>query len=142
MVGWYNYLDHMSDVIIEAYGGTLEEAFKYAGIGFYDLIVDVDKIEEKVKEEIHLDGYDLEELLYNWIEALILSLELKNLVFKEFEVKINRVNEKYVLHAIGYGESYDKRKHGYKTHVKAVTFHQMVVCKRGELYYLRYLVDL
>ncbi len=134
----YRFLDHMTDAYIEAEGSSLEEAFENAAKGLIDTMLDIDKIEAKDKIRIEAEGYDLEELLYNWLEEILLKLSIERVALREFKVKIkdNR------LEAEAYGEPLDLKKHNYKVEIKAVTYHLMEVKKEDSKYKVRFLLDL
>ncbi len=134
----YRFLDHMTDAYIEAEGSSLEEAFENAAKGLIDTMLDIDKIEAKDKIRIEVEGYDLEELLYNWLEEILLKLSIERVALREFKVKIkdNR------LEAEVYGEPLDLKKHNYKVEIKAVTYHLMEVKKEDSKYKVRFLLDL
>jgi SHS2 domain-containing protein len=128
----------MTDAYIEAEGSSLEEAFENAAKGLIDTMLDIDKIEAKDKIRIEVEGYDLEELLYNWLEEILLKLSIERVALREFKVKIkdNR------LEAEVYGEPLDLKKHNYKVEIKAVTYHLMEVKKEDSKYKVRFLLDL
>ena len=45
----YQFLDHMTDAYIEAYGNTTEEAFEFAARAVVDTMISVDNV-NSVKE--------------------------------------------------------------------------------------------
>ncbi len=138
----HRFLDHTADIKIEAWGNSIEEAFEAAGVALYDVILDVENIEEKIEKRIEANGFDMMSLLYNWIDSLILIFELDNLVFRDFKVEIERNGEDYRLRAVANGEEYKREKHGYKVHVKAMTYHEMEIIEEGERVFIRYVVDI
>lgn len=142
----YRFLEHTADIKVEAWGDSLENAFRAAGIAFYDIILNIGSVEARIKHEFTVDGFDLMSLLFNYIEYLILAFELDSLVFKDFNIEIKKTGEEYKLDAVGYGELYNKDKHGYKVHVKAMTYHEMEILKKTEnsdsRYLIRYIVDI
>lgn len=138
----YRFLEHTADIMIEAWGSTLEEAFEAAGIAFYDVIINVNKINKKITYKLEASGFDLMSLLYDWIEKLILIFELENLVFGDFKIVIDKNEETYRIRGTGYGEKYVKELHGYKVHVKAMTYHEMSIEEKDDLIYLKYVVDI
>ena len=138
----HRFLDHTADIKIEAWGDTLEEAFEAAGTAFYDVMLDVNKVEKRIEKEIKVSGFDIMSLLFNWIDKLILIFELDNLVFRDFKVDIEIDGEDYRLEALGFGEEYDREKHGYKVHVKAMTYHEMEVVEEENRVVVRYVVDI
>ena len=138
----YTYLPHTADIKVEAWGDSLEEAFENAGKGFSDIVVDIRRVSKKIERIIETEGEDLEELLYNFIENLILSLEIDGLIFSEFHVNISKKNERYILTCKCLGEEINPGKHSYKVHVKAITYHEMEIKKEDKKYIIRYIVDI
>ncbi|ASJ16461.1 archease [Thermococcus chitonophagus] len=126
MKTWEHY-EHTADIGIRGYGDSLEEAFEAVAIALFDVIVDVNKVEKKEVREIEVEGDDLESLLYNFLEELLVIHDIEGLVFRDFEVKIERVNGKYRLKAKAYGEKFDPEKHEPKEEVKAITYHDMKI---------------
>lgn len=137
----YRFLNHTADIKVEAWGETLEEAFKNAGIAFYDIILDIKNVKKKISKKIEVDGFDLESLLFNWIDKLILLFELETIVFRDFDIHISQESELYKLTATGYGEKYNKEIHGYKVHVKAMTYHEMTI-RKDKKHIVRFVVDI
>lgn len=130
----------MADALIEAWGKDLEEAFINAARAFYDTMVNEENIEVNEERRVEVKGHDLEELLYNWIEELIYLFEVENWLSAKYNIKILK-NDKWILKGKLYGERYSKEKHGSKTHIKAVTYHEMKV-EINDNVKLRYLLDL
>ncbi|MEM1891289.1 MAG: archease, partial [Nitrososphaerota archaeon] len=80
------FLDHMSDVYVEAYGQTMEEAFKEAGLALFDVISDTKDVKPEVERDVYAEGFDMYSLLYNWLEQLLLLFELEGLLVSNIEV--------------------------------------------------------
>ena len=68
----YRDLEHMTDAFIEVTGNTLEEAFENAGISVVDTMIDINLVEEKRHKKIEIIAKDLNNLLYNWLEEIII----------------------------------------------------------------------
>jgi SHS2 domain-containing protein len=81
----FEYAEHTADVMIVAYGCTLEEAFANAAYGFANFIYDTSKVEPKQRVEIEVTGVDLEQLLFNWIDELLYRLDGENFAFNKIE---------------------------------------------------------
>jgi len=64
----YEFLEHTADIYIAAYGRNLEEAFANAARAMFDSMTDLEKIEPKERRDIVVEGMDLEQLLYNWLQ--------------------------------------------------------------------------
>ncbi|AEC51039.1 hypothetical protein PNA2_0121 [Pyrococcus sp. NA2] len=128
MKKWEHY-EHTADIGIRGYGDSLEEAFEAVAIALFDVIVNVNKVEKKEVREVEVEGDDLESLLYNFLEELLVLHDMEHLVFRDFDVKIEKVNGRYKLKAKAYGEKLDLEKHEPKEEVKAITYHDMKIEK-------------
>lgn len=136
----YRYLEHITDAFIEVTGNTLEEAFENAGISVVDTIVDIKSVEEKTEKKIEVNGKDLNNLLYNWLEEIIIVTITEGFATKKFSVKLEK-NEEYRLVATLNGEEIDFEKHHFKVEIKAPTFHLMEI-KQNSHVVMRFLLDL
>ncbi|MGE0243092.1 MAG: archease [Nitrososphaeraceae archaeon] len=80
----FRYLDHMTDLVVEAYGSTLKELFSNSAIAVVNAMFDITKVEATDSIEIISEGYDFKSLLYDWIEKVILSIYIDKLVITDF----------------------------------------------------------
>jgi SHS2 domain-containing protein len=139
----FEFLEHMGDAYIAAYGESLEEAFSNAGLAMFEVMTDTKLIEPQLKDEIKVEGEDEEGLLHNWLEALLLKFEIELKLYSIFNVKkITRVNELFILEAEVFGEIFNKNKHLSKTEVKAVTYHKMSVSQEADKFIVKFILDL
>jgi SHS2 domain-containing protein len=143
MSGGYRFLEHISDVYVEAWGGSLEEAFENAAKAMFDTMTELNKIEEKIEEKISAEGEDEQELLYSWLENLLIKYEVEGLVFSRFKVsEIREKNGCLKLQALAYGEKLNLDKHPSKVEIKAVTYHMMEIKRENGRIVLRVLFDI
>ncbi len=139
----FEFLEHMGDAYIAAYGETLEEAFSNAGLAMFEVMTDTKLIEPKLRDEIIVEGEDEIALLHNWLEALLLKFEIELKLYSSFNVKkIKRKNGAFLLEAEVFGETFNKDKHLSKTEVKAVTYHQMNISKEAGKFIVKFILDL
>ncbi len=139
----YRFLEHMTDAFIEAWGPTIERAFAQAGIALFETMLYPDKITPTSTENITVEGHDEKELLYNWLEAILLKFEIDGEALGKFDVQsIQYHKENLNLNGTAKGEAYDPEKHGRKVEVKGVTYHQMMIQKEKDRVLLRFLLDL
>ena len=140
----FSHLEHTADVLIEARGRTLEEAFEQAGIGVYEVITDTSAVEPKRRLDIDVTGSDLENLLYKWIEELLINTDSDGLVYSIFRVcRIERNSDgSYHIVSSVWGEEFDPEKHEERTIVKAMTYAQMEIKRDAECWVLRFVVDI
>ena len=139
----YTFLPHTTDAYVQATGTTIEEAFGYAATALIDTMCNVDTVSRSISEELRVEASDEVILLYNWLELLLLKFELEHRVLSSFEgMKISHESCKFFLHTKALGEMYDKKKHGAKVEVKAVTLHRMEVLTKDHLTVVRFILDL
>src|SRR5215218_5179981 len=151
----FRYLDHMTDLIVEAYGNTLEELFENSAIGLVNAMFEISKVDVTDSIKIIAEGYDFKSLLYDWIEKIILSIYIDRMIITKFDSlsfskrypantnnnnkKTERIiteeNEFYKLEGIGKGEIINLEKHEYKVEVKSITYHEMQIKRNQDGYY-------
>lgn len=134
-MGKITEVEHTADVMYIVEAGSLEELFEYAALGMFRYISpDLSRVSPIVGVELTCRGIDLENLLYRWLEDLLILHDTRGLVFSRFMVKgIYRVEEggeqSYILKGFAAGERYDSRRHVSGVVVKAVTYSQMAIEK-------------
>ena len=125
----YEPIDHTADVGVRAYGKTLEELFRNAAIGMFDIIADLETVGTTESKHLQLKAETLEDLYLNWHQELLFRSSVDRLVFKEFV--FDHLSEKD-LSATARGEPFDPDKQSLKKEVKAVTYHELKVRKTKE----------
>jgi SHS2 domain-containing protein len=139
----YEFLPHTTDAYVQAVGRTVEEAFVYAANALIDTMCNVGSVGRSMNEELHVEAPDEVMLLYNWLELLLLKFELEHRVFASFDMlRITSQGGKLILTAKASGEMYDRKKHGSKVEVKAVTLHKMEVSQKDHLAIVHFILDL
>ncbi len=137
------FLEHVTDAFIEAWGETFEKALAQAAAGLFETMVDVKAVRPIVTLDIDASGHDELELLYDWLEQLLLKFEIDRMVLGEFDVKdVVRKENMLTLTAAVKGEKYEPHRHGGKVEVKGVTYHLMSVEKIRERTVVRFILDL
>lgn len=118
----YEFIDHTADVVIRAFGDTLEDAFAEAAHGLFDIITDSAPVERQRKIEFSVEAIDRESLLVNFLSQLIVIHEIERLVLGHFNVSFTGQTE---LRVACYGEQFDAARHGRGIHVKGVAYHML-----------------
>jgi len=124
----FEILDHTADVGIIAYGGGMAEAFANAGKALFNLITDLDKVDEAESRDIEVTAPDRESLLVAWLNELIFLFDTENIILKRFEISEFSDNH---LKARGYGQKVDTARHELKVGVKAATYHMLKLEENG-----------
>jgi len=139
----YKFLPHTTDAYIQSVGATFEEALENAGLALFDTMCNLKSISHKQADDIEADGADEVELLYDWLDTLLLKFELEGKVYSKFRVDLMKAGSSTLhISAKAYGETYNRQVHGSKVEVKAVTYHRMEVVREVNSVILRFLLDL
>jgi SHS2 domain-containing protein len=138
----YKLLPHEADIGVQGIGSTLEEAFEEGAKAMFDVMVEIKKVEPKQAVDIDCDAYDIEALFVEWLNNLLAKRDIDDMVFSKFEVKISKVEKRFVLKAKAYGENIDQTKHGIKNEVKAATYSGLLYLEEGGKHYIQCILDI
>lgn len=139
----FEFLEHVSDAYVVAYGRSLEEAFGNAALAMFEVMVDTSTVEQKETDSFSLETDDEYGLLYKWLETLLVKFETEMKLYSRFNVvSIQKRDNLFKLSAEASGEVYSPQKHRSRVEVKAVTFHKMEIKTEPGLVSLRYILDL
>lgn len=134
----FKFLEHTADIKFQAFGKSLNEVFKNSALALKEAIADGKKIKPVREVNILIKGKDLESLLYNFLEELIYLLDAKNFLLGK--VKNIKVNEKkYKLTATLIGDK--ASNYIFSNLVKAVTYNNMLIKKKGKFFTAQVVLD-
>ena len=134
----YKFIEGItSDVMFEAYGANLKDVFSNSAEALFSMFCKLDQVEAKDERKIEVDADSLQDLMVNWLQALIAAVDIEGMFFSKF--KITKITEKH-LTAFVYGEPVSTKKG--KTVVKAVTYHQYEFKKTKDGYMCRVSLDI
>ena len=137
----FRFLEHTSDVYIEATGETLEEAFVQAAYALFETMTDLKSIEAQEKCQIKVDSEDLNALLFDLIDQFLYLFDVDGLIFSKFEFQIKK-DKKFELIANCWGEKFDPQKHPPRTEIKAPTYSLMEIIQEPANVTVRFVVDI
>jgi SHS2 domain-containing protein len=125
----YKFFDKTADAKFQAYGNTLEEAFKNAQEAMISIIYNIEEVLDyefdEQERDVIVEGTNLETLLYNFLEEVIFLMSAELFVGVVKKIQIIHVDEMYKLKAIMEGtQAINLEGHG---EVKAVTYNEMYV---------------
>ncbi|MEM0445123.1 MAG: archease [Nitrososphaerota archaeon] len=137
------FLEHTSDVYVEAYGSDLAVAFEEAAMALFEtLITNVESVSPAERRTLTAEGYDDLSLLYDWLERLLLLFEIDRFLVNRVRVLSLDRGEVYKVEGEVWGEKYDESKHIPGTHVKSPTYWLMEVKEEGGRAVVRYVLDI
>ncbi len=146
--GKFDYLEHTADIYIVAYGSDLLTLYENAGLALFESMTNTADLEKKIKKEIVSEGFDLESLLYKWLEDLLMLYYSENIMcgeIKVHELSIKRSDENEALYMIKgecIGDIFDPEKYEPKVEIKAVTYHMMRILKDEEGWRAYFVLDI
>ena len=119
----YVLIDHTADMMVRAFGSTLEECFGNAAYALFDQTVDLSNIGTSESVDIRVTGIDDEDRLFSFLSEMLFIEDADNLILREFDVRFE--GDDVVCTARG--ERLDRSKHRVRSEVKAVTYHMMQI---------------
>ncbi|MBI1802572.1 MAG: archease [Chloroflexi bacterium] len=123
----YEEIEHTADVALRVRGQSLEELFCHAAEGMFSLMAGQTLGPSAPPCEIELEADDTVALLVGWLNELLYQSEMKNLLFRQFDVQL--FNGRQLRGAASGSASRDIRKP-----IKAVTFHDLKIIQQGGWY--------
>jgi len=139
----FRFHDHTADITIECWAPTLETAFEEAALASFEVILDTSTVTPTESVDIETRGYDMEELLVEWIGHLIALIDITGRFYSKFEVdSISKEAEDYMLKGRAFGETIDFDKHDTRTEVKAMTYADMKIDQQSDKTTLCFTLDI
>jgi len=125
----FRFLDHTGDFAFEVWAKGLEGLFAQASLAVTEAMVDSASVRSLQSVEWSVKADFLEGLLVRQLTEILFLLETKALVFAEFEI---HWKDDFELNCIARGEAFDPDRHGFKTALKAVTYHQLKILQKED----------
>ncbi len=133
----YETFEHQSDIGVRGFGDSLEEAYANAAAAMYSVMADISRIAQRESRAVHVTAEDREQLLVEWLNALLALSDIERMVFSRFEVHIEGSD----LTGTAWGEGLDRLRHEPKVEVKGATYHLLKVADEGGRYTAQCVVD-
>jgi tRNA nucleotidyltransferase (CCA-adding enzyme) len=121
--GRWEHFPHQADMGVRGFGPSLAAAFEQTALAMIAIVSDPAGIAPAQAVEIGCEAPDDELLLVDWLNALILEMAARNLLFGRFEVRI----EGRRLWATAWGETVDPARHQPAVEIKGATYTELQV---------------
>jgi SHS2 domain-containing protein len=128
-----------ADLLVEATGRTLGEAFANLALGMFNAMTPISEIAEVEEFVVEAQGEDLESLLFNFMDELLYLNDVEYLVPRKLEVSVDEKRLRAEARCIG--ERFSRDTHETGIAVKAVTYHMMEIKRISEGYLVRTVFD-
>ncbi len=132
----FKFLKHTADVKFQAFGNNLAQVFENSALAMMSVMYK-GKVKNRMKKRINIKGKDLENLLYNFLEEFLFLLDSEGFFLSKVKVNIDEKSLK--LTAELQGDKAENYKIGLD--VKAITYNEMYVKKRGKSYICQVVLD-
>ena len=136
--GGYESFEHTSDVGLRVWGRDLRELFEQAAEGLIDLLIDCDSVRVQRTLSISVRGEDPEDLLYAWLDEILYAFGVHQ--FAPASAHVGTLEGGRLTGELR-GEEFDPTRHELRHGIKAVTYHDLAVQKKGDLYEVRIVFD-
>lgn len=123
----WEHFPHQADMGVRGVGPTLAAAFEQAALAMTAIVTDLAWVAADKSVDIRCEAPDDELLLVDWLNALILEMASRHMLFSRFEVTLNG----QCLHATAWGEAVDTQKHQPAVEIKGATYTELKV-EKGE----------
>lgn len=120
--GWELY-PHDADVGVRGYGATLETALEEAAYAMTAVVTNPESVRPTQRVSVTLEGEDPEQLLFDWLNALVFEMATRNMLFSRFEIFLDAQR----LRATAWGEAVDVARHEPAAEVKGATYTDLKV---------------
>ena len=132
----YRFRDEivLGDLAFEATGDSVSELFAAAALAVIESMVDPLSVETSWTQEVRLSEAEIEDLLFEWLNAIVFIKDTEGVVFHGVRATVSRDSEKNLWHleAALIGDRVDATRQDLRTDVKAVTKHLYEVRQQEE----------
>ena len=124
----------LGDLAFEATGDSVSELFAAAALAVIESMVDPLSVETSWTQEVRLSEAEIEDLLFEWLNAIVFIKDTEGVVFHDVRAAVSRDSEKNLWHleAALIGDRVDATRQDVRTDVKAVTKHLYEVRQQEE----------
>ena len=132
----YRFRDEivLGDLAFEATGDSVSELFAAAALAVIESMVDPLSVETSWTQEVRLSEAEIEDLLFEWLNAIVFIKDTEGVVFHDVRATVSRDSEKNLWHldATLIGDRVDATRQDLRTDVKAVTKHLYEIRQQEE----------
>ncbi|MHA2503693.1 MAG: archease [Candidatus Kariarchaeaceae archaeon] len=143
-MGRYEYLEDeaIADVAFRAHGSTLAELFYQAAMATARLQTDLSLLEPTHSIDLDISKSTLDRLLKAFLGEILFYKDADLIFATNFDVNIQEVDTGYRLVGTMSGADFDYEKHPMHNDLKAITWHNLYVEKKGDEWECYVLIDI
>jgi tRNA nucleotidyltransferase (CCA-adding enzyme) len=115
---YWEHFPHQADIGVRGVGPSLAAAFEQAALAMIEVVLPAADVRPARAVEIRCEAPDEEILLVDWLNAIILEMATRNMLFGRFQVAV----EGKTVQALAWGEPVSLERHDPAVEVKGATF--------------------
>eukprot|EP01056_Protomagalhaensia_sp_Gyna25_P002740 Protomagalhaensia_sp_Gyna_25__2739@NODE_2573_length_1005_cov_331_409938_g2136_i0_p1_GENE_NODE_2573_length_1005_cov_331_409938_g2136_i0NODE_2573_length_1005_cov_331_409938_g2136_i0_p1_ORF_typecomplete_len195_score24_79Archease/PF01951_16/5_8e36_NODE_2573_length_1005_cov_331_409938_g2136_i0258842 len=141
----FEYEDHTADIRIRATGNSVGSVLKGLGLGLFNYMTDITKVEEAGTRHIEVEQDNFDRFVFHFMDEMLGLygdgyFMVSRVEFAELELQEQAC--RYKLKAICFGEKFDRTRHEQRTEVKAITMHDFCFAQTEKETTMIVLVDI
>lgn len=137
MVARWEHFEHGADIGVRGFGPSRAEAFEQGAVAMTAVIADPGSVAAHDAVAIECEAPDDELLFAEWLNAVVLEMATRRMLFARFAVRIDGGR----LRAVAYGERVDPARHQPAVEVKGATYTMLRVAREGGEWVAQTVVD-
>lgn len=114
----WEHFAHGADVGIRGRAGSLAGAFEQVALALTGVITEPTRVSPRMALTVECRSNDYEELLFDWINAIVYEMSTRRMLFGRFRVQVDGLR----LRAEIEGEPVDRARHDPAVEVKGATY--------------------
>ncbi len=135
----YETFEHTADLGLRIWADDLDTLFADAARGLFAMIVpEPASVRPTETVTFSIAGEVSELLLFDWLNELLYTYEVRHLLLCEFDVRVGEGG----LAATARGEAIDPDRHVLDHEVKAITYHGLKLEQHNQVWMAEVIVDI
>jgi len=122
--GWAHF-SHDADIGVRGFGPDLATAFAQAALALSAVVTDPAGVAPARRVRVGCAGNDPEQLLYDWLNAIVFEMATRGMIFGRFEVAFDEDG----LRGSAWGEAVDVARHEPAAEIKGATYTELRVAR-------------
>lgn len=136
-VARWEHFAHGADIGIRGVGPSIDAAFEQVALALTAVATDPSRIESRASVDVSCDSPNPDDLLYDWIDAIVFEMATRGMLFGAYEVRVDGNR----LTATLRGERVDRARHEPAIEVKGPTYTMLRVAREGDEWIAQCVVD-
>ena len=134
----FEILDPPAEIGFRAFGDSSPDLFGNSALALLSIGADLSGVDAREEDRLAAASPDLDSLMVDWLGEVLYWFDGKRIVFREFQIDLADTS----LQAVARGEPRDPARHDARLIVKAVTYHQLKIYRRADLWVAEVYLDI